>query len=122
MFVYNAENDAWSKSMDFAHKILRPSTYPCDLCALTHGTFGERKAWSEFRAQSGVAMEFIYLKKFKEQFGELTNQAPLVLMNKGKGWTIVMERKDFQAVGSLDNLISHLTRLTSEPQISSEEI
>ena len=28
---------------DAAHKLLRPSTYKCSLCQLTHGHFGEKK-------------------------------------------------------------------------------
>jgi len=43
VFIYNAHSDIWNKYIDFAHKIISPSTYACDLCSLTHGNYSEKK-------------------------------------------------------------------------------
>ena len=34
LFVYNAKSDKLHKYLDFAHKIISPKTYACDLCSL----------------------------------------------------------------------------------------
>jgi hypothetical protein len=33
---------------DFAHKMLSPSTYECQLCALTYGSFSMKQKWKSF--------------------------------------------------------------------------
>lgn len=120
LLVYNAENDSISKTLDYAHKILRPSTYRCELCALTHGYFGERDRWKTFRNQSDLTIEFSYLADFKRQFGNLANEAPLALINRGQGWNLVLDKQDFQRMKSVEDLILRLSELTSEPNFSSE--
>ncbi len=48
IFVYNANSDLFSTVTDFAHKILSPSTYQCQLCALTYGNFSKKAGMEIF--------------------------------------------------------------------------
>ncbi len=52
IFVYNANAGKLSAALDIAHKIISPSTYQCNLCSLTHGTFTERDVWKKFSEES----------------------------------------------------------------------
>ncbi|CAN0603176.1 unnamed protein product, partial [Ectocarpus sp. 12 AP-2014] len=49
LFIYNANSNTGSKMLDFAHKIINPATYNCNLCSLTYGSFTENKQWKGFR-------------------------------------------------------------------------
>ncbi|MBC7930780.1 MAG: hypothetical protein H7Z38_09495, partial [Rubrivivax sp.] len=48
VFVYNADSGLFNALTDIAHKAFSPATYQCNLCALTHSTFGMRKGWKRF--------------------------------------------------------------------------
>jgi hypothetical protein len=49
IFVYNAESGKLNTLFDIAHKIIKPETYQCSLCAITHDAIKEKKAWTEFK-------------------------------------------------------------------------
>ena len=68
IFVYNANSGKVSAIMDSLHKILSPSTYDCNLCAITFGNFSEDETWKAFRAQSEIEMEFYHKDKFLKKF------------------------------------------------------
>ncbi|PKA99233.1 hypothetical protein B0O79_2938 [Flavobacteriaceae bacterium MAR_2009_75] len=68
IFVYHADADLKSKVIDGAHKILSPSTYACNLCAITYGAFTENRTWKKFRENSDIAMEFLHKDEFKKDY------------------------------------------------------
>jgi len=43
IFVYNAESGTMNSAIDFAHKMLSPETYECNLCRITYGNFAMKK-------------------------------------------------------------------------------
>lgn len=76
LFIYNANSDKASQMLDFAHKIISPSTYDCKLCALTFGKFTENKKWKAFRESlpdKGYELSFLhkdeFQKSYKSKFG-----------------------------------------------------
>lgn len=113
IFVYNANKDILSKTLDFAHKLLQPSTYRCELCALTHGNFSERQAWRKFREESKVEMEFMYAGELKNRLNFVAGEFPLVLINRGNDWEIALSKKDFEELRKLEDLIVRIQTLTS---------
>ncbi len=63
IFIYKAKSDKLSKIIDFAHKIVSPSTYACDLCSLTYGDFSIKKDWKDYLDnlnQQWIQTEFYY--------------------------------------------------------------
>ena len=52
LFVYNANSGKLSALLDGLHKMVSPSTYDCNLCAMTFGHFLEDPTWKEFREKS----------------------------------------------------------------------
>ncbi len=67
VFVYNADNGFFNLIADISHKILSPSTYPCNLCALTHGTFNMRKEWKDFLHKIKAPLTFLHRDEFRKQ-------------------------------------------------------
>ena len=43
IFVYNAKSGKLNALFDIAHKIVKPETYQCSLCAITHDALSEKK-------------------------------------------------------------------------------
>jgi len=39
IFVYNADSGPINGLKDYFHKIIKPETYECNLCAVTFGNF-----------------------------------------------------------------------------------
>ena len=115
VFVYNADSGPLNALLDFGHKIVSPSTYPCSLCALTYGTFGMRREWREFTRGLGVPLEFLHADELRERYG--TQDAPLpAVFLKREGLEPLLTRPDLDRLGSLGELQTAVTQaLTSAP-------
>lgn len=71
LFVYNANSDAGSQVFDFAHKIMSPATYDCQLCTLTYGRFAEKRQWRAFRKTllaKGYKLSFLHKDEFQKGY------------------------------------------------------
>ncbi|WP_299431673.1 GTPase [uncultured Aquimarina sp.] len=113
VFVYNADSGIWSKYLDFAHKIISPSTYSCGLCGLTHGSFLENKAWKEFR--EAVPHQFIFKYKdsfLKEMKGEGCQELefPIILEQKENRLDILMYAEELNLIDSTEDLVDILQK------------
>ena len=77
VFVYNADRGFFNMMADISHKVLSPSTYPCNLCALTHGTFSIRKEWRDFLAKIKPPLTFLHKDEFRKEF-KLEDELPAI--------------------------------------------
>ena len=68
IFVYNANSDLFSTVTDFAHKLLSPSTYNCNLCALTYGNFTIKQEWKSFIEELAIKTVFLHKDEFEKQY------------------------------------------------------
>ena len=66
IFVYNAESGLFNAAADLAHKILSPSTYACQLCALTHSPLGMRRQWSEYLESLSIEKKFLHKDEWQQ--------------------------------------------------------
>ena len=114
LFVYNANSDPASKLFDYAHKVFQPSTYSCELCALTHHHFGERSVWKKFKERTHVAMEFMYLRDFEERFN-LSYEFPVIVRRKGNEFEEIVTKSELKQMTSVEELIERLTVLLASP-------
>lgn len=113
-FVYNVRSDIGSAIIDYAHKVVSPSTYACDLCALTHHNLGERKAWKRFRAETPYHLEFMYIDQFEERFGRKAAY-PVVFSHHEGELSIVISRDEFSKLKDVDSLIERLRAIEQPP-------
>ena len=107
IFVYNANSGKLNGYMDIMHKIFSPKTYPCSLCAITHGTFKIREEWAEFKETLNVPLNFLHKDEWLEQYG-IREKLPAIFLKdreKIKTW-IPAETLDQQDLDSLKKLIS----------------
>lgn len=119
IFVYNAQSGFLNAALDAVHRIVSPESYPCELCALTYGVVGERKAWREFRQRSAHEMVFYHKDKFEEAYGRRFSY-PLVLCDDDGRLTPLITKEDFQEMDALDELLEWLEPLEQEDVASCE--
>lgn len=107
LFVYNAEKDVLSASLGYLHKVFSPSTYPCELCSITHSNIGERKEWSELKDRSEFEMEFIYLREFNERFN-LDVELPAVFYLEGEKAILILSKREISNSKNAEGLMQSL--------------
>ena len=60
VFIYNADSGLFNTLADMAHKIFSPSTYQCNLCAITHSALGMRKEWQQFIKDLNMPIAYMH--------------------------------------------------------------
>ena len=109
VFVYNADSGRVNAWLDIGHKLLRPDSYTCDLCQLTHGVFRERAAWKAWREQNERPLEFLHRDEFEARFGKCGYAFPVVLSVQADGrFEVLLSAAQIGEFSNLDALIRHL--------------
>jgi hypothetical protein len=70
IFVYNADSNPLSLVMDFAHRLLSPSSYECHLCDVTYDHFTMKSDWKDFIARLPRPSRFYLKDKFLKRYPE----------------------------------------------------
>ena len=80
IFVYNADSGVFNLAADIAHKIFSPQTYACNLCSITHSTFGMKSEWRAYLDTLKLPLEFLHADEFKEKYKIETAELPAVFI------------------------------------------
>lgn len=104
IFVYNADSSLFSQLTDYAHKLISPDTYQCNLCALTYGNLGLRNKWKDFIKSLNVESEFLHKDEFEKEYDYRTNY-PAVLKKDDK-ISLLISTEQLKKIRSLKELIS----------------
>jgi hypothetical protein len=105
LFVYNADSGLFNLLAGLAHKVFSPETYPCRLCAITHGPLGMREEWKAFLAGIGQPIEFLHRDEFRRVHGMTDVPLPAVFRKADDGrvepW---VDAETINAAVSVDDL------------------
>lgn len=107
IFVYNAQSGALNAVKDSLHKWLSPQTYDCNLCALTHGAVGEKKAWTAFRSKLPLVMEFYHKDQFMAEFASKwlpKYDYPVVLLASSNALELFIDAATLNQLSTLTQL------------------
>ena len=111
VFVYNADSGWRSALSDLLHKTLSPSTYPCDLCALTYGLGGMRREWARFIRGLGVSSVFTYRDALPKEFPMISaGELPAVFRVEGQAVMELIRAEEFSALKTLEQIMEILAR------------
>ncbi|MDH4285651.1 MAG: hypothetical protein OEV35_10075 [Gallionellaceae bacterium] len=111
IFVYNAESGKLNALFDIAHKILKPETYQCSLCALTHDALSEKKVWSDFKARTKLELEFLHKDEFQKQYGQARDY-PVILENT-EPIRVFIGPEELNRFENAEELIKRIEELTA---------
>ena len=104
VFVYNADSGVFNTLADVAHKIFSPDTYACNLCALTHTSFGMRGEWRRFLEGLGRPLEFLHADELKSRYGVEGVALPAVFEKDGASLRVAVSADEINACGTLEEL------------------
>lgn len=111
VIVYNADEGLGAMLFDAVHKLVRPDTYPCDLCAITYGAVSMRGAWRDWLTAQDFAAEFYHRQDFARAFPEHADlPLPAILRRDGAALTLVLGREDMRADMGVATLIAAVER------------
>lgn len=85
ILVYNADSGVLNMVKDAVWKVLRPSTYPCSLCALTYGWVSMHRDWRRFLDALPHTKVFHHKDDFAVAFPSQTAALPVILLASADG-------------------------------------
>ena len=105
IFVYNADSGFFSKLTDYAHKIISPQTYQCNLCAITYDNYGMKNEWKDFINSLPLRSEFLHKDEFKKQFPEVSDPSlPAVFVNENNKIKELITAKELNNQRTIEDL------------------
>lgn len=104
IFVYNADSGLINTVKDFWHKALRPSTYQCNLCQTTFGTFGAKKEWKSFISDLGINSEFLHKDEFVEKYDVKDAKYPSAYILKNGNLTVFITQEEMNEVTTITEM------------------
>ncbi len=104
IFIYNADSGLVNTVKDFWHKALRPSTYQCNLCQTTFGTFGAKKEWKSFINDLRIDSEFLHKDEFLEKYDVKDAKYPSAYILKNGNLTLFITQEEMNKVGTLTEM------------------
>ena len=104
IFVYNADSGLINTVKDFWHKALRPSTYQCNLCQTTFGTFGAKKEWKSFISDLGIDSEFLHKDEFVEKYDVKDAKYPSAYILKNGNLTVFITQEEINEVTTITEM------------------
>lgn len=120
IFVYNAKSGMVNEFLDFAHKILRPSTYNCNLCAISYGNFTMKKKWSDYISSLPVRSTFTYKDKVSE-YGYNNIELPSIIFRNGSKSKVIISSEEINKLKKIDQLINILSDRLKDQVMSIEK-
>jgi len=108
IFVYNADGALFNRLSDFAHKIISPKTYVCDLCKLTHGMLTEKKQRKEFLDQTDRECIFLHSNEFREEYPDRNDKLPAIYLQDGEKLSVLYDAKAISKFKDIDELIENI--------------
>jgi hypothetical protein len=104
LLVYNADSGLFNLLADAAHRVVRPSTYPCRLCAITYTFTGMRSEWREFVQSLGHPIEFLHRDELAGVYGISDVPLPAVFVNWGDRTRLLITAAEIDGCKSMEDL------------------
>lgn len=115
LFVWNADSGWQNALLDSLHKWVRPDTYSCNLCRLTHGGVGPKGAWKRYVEKSNRPLVFFHRDEFENSQIKLefpTLELPAVLLLSAAQWKVVLTAAALNRIDSLEDLLKGIETTT----------
>jgi len=109
LFVYNADTGLFNVVTDYAHKILSPKTYPCNLCAITYGNRGMNKKWKDFIAALTLPVVFLHRDELVKYGISHDSKLPAAFLKVGTAVTLFITHDEIKGCSSVNDLIQLVT-------------
>ena len=120
IFIYNAKSGLVNEFLDFAHKIVSPSTYNCNLCAIPYGKFSMKKKWSDYISSLPLRSTFTYKDKVSEYGYDNIKLPSIIFRDKSKS-KVIISCEEINKLKKIDQLINILSDRLKDQGMSIEK-
>ncbi len=114
IFVYNADSGLINEMKDYVHKIVSPSTYGCNLCAITYGNTGIKDEWRSFVDDLGIPVKFLHKDEFYEKYSEKGSSFPCAYIENSNKLDLFISSDKINNCRTLEELMSLVTLKVNE--------
>ncbi len=104
ILVYNAYGGIYPGIVDFINKEFFPSSYPCNLCYLTFGTFKMKPSWKEFINALPYTITELHKDNFKRRFTPANFPLPAILLSNGATVQVLLSAQQINQAKTLPQL------------------
>ncbi len=114
ILVFNADGGAVSRLMDAVHKIVRPETYECDLCMITHGALTQKREWTAFVESLDIPTRALHRDEYAREFPRAQVPWPAVMVRRGASMPeVLVSREELAGMNGVPELAAAVeARLT----------
>lgn len=106
VFVYAVDGGLFNSVVHYAHKILAPRTYGCQLCMLTSSALGTEKAWAQFLRELALPVTFLHRDELAAQAPERSAEPlPAVFAQRDGALEVLVHAQEINACVDLQSLI-----------------
>ena len=109
LFVYNADSGIFKTLTDYTHKIVKPSTYGCNLCAVTYGNFGMKSTWKDFVSKLELPVDFLHKDEFMKSYKNENVKFPIAFIKRGLDLSIFITSDEINECKTLKVLMNLVT-------------
>jgi len=120
IFIYNAKSGLVNEFLDFTHKIVSPSTYNCNLCAISYDNFSMKKKWSDYISSLPVKSTFTYKDKVSE-YGYDNIKLPSIIFQDMSKSKVIISSVEINKLKKIDQLINILSDRLKDQGMSIEK-
>ena len=106
IFVYNADSGLINGMKDYFHKIVKPETYECNLCAVTFGNLGMKNSWKKFISGLKNDVKFLHRDEFQKQFNLKDISYPSAFIKKGDEIKLLISSDEMNNIKNVPELIN----------------
>ncbi len=115
ILVYNADSGFFNVIKDALHKTIAPSTYQCNLCALTYGTVGMKNEWKTFIDNLKIATEFLHRDEFLRMLENHPHNIknikfPAIFLRKDEKISLFITHNEINKCKTLKDLMNLITK------------
>ena len=104
IFVYNADSGFFNTLTDTAHKLLSSNTYSCNLCSISHSSFGMKKEWKEFLHSIKYQLEFLHRNELSKKYNITKINLPAILIKENNSIRILIKAPYINSCKNIDDL------------------
>lgn len=105
ILAYNSWGGIMPGTVDFFHKIFMPSSYPCNLCYLSYGTFIMKKDWKNFLDSLPYHKIYLHKDEVRKKYEPPDFSLPAILLSDSMHTKLLLSAAEINSVHSLDSLI-----------------
>ncbi len=119
IFIYNAKSGLVNQFLDFSQKIVSPSTYNCNLFAISYGNFLMKKKWSNYISSLPVKSTFTYKDKVSK-YGYDNIELPSIIFRNDSRSGVIISNDKINNLKNIEQLIELLNEKLKDLEMSTK--